>query len=129
MNTFPLPLIEGKCFVSSKNFVTSQQLTDHFYVDRWAPILNVRGLEELSPLKPRKLVVCNPCVRAEEQKRDNLRAYMACNAPLRTMELFAGRLVFQTLLQCRTHRPFFLQELVAFQLVSNKANLSRPFGL
>jgi hypothetical protein len=93
VKAFSLFLIEGKCFVDSKDSVISQDLADHFYVDRWAPSLNVRNLEDLSPIKHSKLAVCKSCVHAAKQEQENARAYKTCNAPLKTMELFAGKFI------------------------------------
>ncbi|KAF8495303.1 hypothetical protein JB92DRAFT_2993870 [Gautieria morchelliformis] len=90
VKAFSLSLIEGKCFVGSKDLVTSQDLDDHFYVDRWASSLGVRSLQDLSPIEHSKLAVCKSCFRAAKQEQENARAYKTCNAPLKTMELFAG---------------------------------------
>ena len=94
MKTYSLSLIEGKCFVVEKELVASGDLTDHFYCDLWAPKLNVRCLEDLSILNHRKLAVCKPCLRTAKEEQENVRAYIACNAPLKTMELFSGQFPF-----------------------------------
>jgi hypothetical protein len=91
VKSYSLSLIEGKCVVDKKDLVTSQDFADHFYVDLWAPTLNVRCLEDFSSIKGRQLAVCEVCMRAVKQERENMRAYTAYNAPLKTMELFAGQ--------------------------------------
>ncbi|KAF8590035.1 S-adenosyl-L-methionine-dependent methyltransferase [Ramaria rubella] len=91
MGTFPLPFIEGKCFVRPKGLVISQDLPNHFYVDLWAPKLDIRSLEDLLPLEGQVIKTCKPCLQSERLDQERVHSYKSCNAPLKTMELFAGR--------------------------------------
>jgi hypothetical protein len=90
VDSYALPLLEGKCFVLGKNEVTSLDLVDHFYIDGWAESIDIHDLGDLLGLQARPLIVCKRCARAAVREQEEIRNYRTFNAPLRAMELFAG---------------------------------------
>jgi len=89
MKTFPLPQVEGKCFIREKEYLLHKDIDDHFYVDLISEKLSVQKSKDLRPFEE-EMDFCEICVEAAWRQRKTVRSYQRSNKPLRGMELFAG---------------------------------------